>query len=111
MATSVSLSEAKMHLIVATLTAKAYKLAGRTEFRGLSISIETKKGQIRKGVGADGKPWSIKMPFAYGYIRGTVGADGAHIDCFIGPNAEAEHVYVIHQHKENSDTYDEDVYM
>lgn len=98
--------------MLADVYCKAYKLAGRLDFRGLPISIETKKGQIRKGVGVDGKEWKITMPFDYGYIRGTEGADGQYIDCFIGPNKNAEEVYVIHQCKEDDPTkYDEDKVM
>lgn len=94
------------------LQAKAYKLAGKTVFRGLPISIETKKGQVRKGIGSDNKPWKVVMPFDYGYIRGTEGADGQHVDCFIGPNEKADNVYVIHQCKEDDKTkYDEDKVM
>ena len=37
-----------------------YKLDGRTEFRGLQISIENKKGSVRKGVDKDGTPWEQK---------------------------------------------------
>lgn len=94
-----------------TVKAVAYKLQGKTKFQGLPISIENKKGSIRKGVGADGKTWKVRMPFDYGYIGRTQGTDKDHIDCFIGPNASADKVYVIHQNKENSKSYDEDKVM
>jgi hypothetical protein len=93
------------------LKSAAYKLARKTEFQGLPISIETDKGQIRKGVGKDGRPWKIRMPWPYGYIRLTQGTDKDHIDCFIGPNADAKNVYVTHQNKEDAKKYDEDKVM
>jgi len=60
----------------------------------------------------DGKPWSIKMPFDYGYVVGTEGQDGDEVDVFLGPNKGATHVYIVHQCKTEEDrTYDEDKCM
>lgn len=42
---------------------------GHITVNGLDISIESAAGSVRRGVGADGKPWSVVMPTAYGYIR------------------------------------------
>jgi hypothetical protein len=89
-----------------------YKLQGRTSLLGLQIAIENKKGSFRKGVGADGKPWKVRMPFAYGYIMNTKGVDGQEVDCFIGPSERSSSVFVIHQGKEqNKKIYDEDKVM
>lgn len=79
-----------------TVQAK-WKLQGRTRFAGLPICIENKKGSTRSGVDANGKPWSVKMPYDYGYIGRTKGPDGDAYDCFIGPNASAKYAYVVHQ--------------
>ena len=86
----------------------ARKLEGRTEFRGLDISIETDKGSVRKGIGKDGKPWAVKMTVPYGYFRMTQGVDGDHVDCFVGPNEDAENVYVVHTNDPTTGDYDED---
>lgn len=64
---------------------------------GLTLSIENPAGSIRSGEGADGQPWSIKMPFSYGFINGTEGADGEEMDCFVGPNPASPNVYIIDQ--------------
>ena len=86
----------------------ARKLHGRIDFRGLKISIENRKGSMRKGIDSDGKPWKNKMSYPYGYIRLTQShRDGEHIDCFIGPNENAENVYVVHTNNANGDS-DED---
>lgn len=90
---------------------KALKLHGRTEFQGLPISIENRKGSIRSGVNQDGEEWQSKMFHAYGYIRGTVGVDGDHVDCFIGPNPKSRTVFVIHQKNPQTKAYDEDKCM
>jgi hypothetical protein len=86
----------------------ARKLEGRTEFRGLDISIETDKGSVRKGIGKDGKPWEVKMTYPYGYIRMTQGVDGDHHDVFLGDDEDAENVYVVHTNEPTTGEYDED---
>ena len=67
---------------------------GHTRIHGLDITIENPKGSFRTGVHA-GKPWRVRMPADYGYIRGTTGADGDHVDCFIGPDEKSDKVFVI----------------
>lgn len=94
-----------------SLTFSGHKLQGRTAFRGLNISIENKKGTIRRGVDSDGHKWAIKMHYDYGYIRGTEGVDGDHVDCYIGDNIDAKNVYIIHQKIPGTDKYDEDKCM
>jgi len=69
------------------------------EFQGLQISIENRKGSVRSGVAPDGKKWSTKMTFDYGYARGTQGVDGDHVDVFLGPNPNAKMAYVVHTKK------------
>lgn len=64
---------------------KAYKLDYRTTFQGLPVSIENRKGSIRRGDG-----WQTKMFYPYGYI--TCGTskdtpDGDCLDVYIGPYA------------------------
>lgn len=74
----------------------AYKLDDRLVFRNLDISIENKKGGIRKWFNPqDNTHGEQKMTWPYGYIRMTEGMDGDHVDCFIGPNEQAKNVYVI----------------
>lgn len=88
------------------------KLHGRREFHDLPISIENRKGSIRKGVDPDGTPWETKHKVPYGYIRGTKGVDGDSLDCFIGPNKNARSVFIIHARKAPDFTsFDEDKVM
>lgn len=94
-----------------SLTYSGHKLHGKTSFRGLNISIENKKGTIRRGVDSDGHKWAIKMRYDYGYIRGTEGVDGDHVDCYIGDDMDAKNVYIIHQKIPGTDKYDEDKCM
>ena len=51
------------------------------------------------------------MHYDYGYIRGTEGTDGDHVDCYIGDNEDAENVYIIHQNDPVTNKYDEDKCM
>ncbi len=94
-----------------SLTWSGHKLQGRTTFNGLNISIENKKGSIRRGVDSDGHEWAITMHYDYGYIRGTEGVDGDHVDCYLGGNEDAKNVYIIHQKIPGTDKYDEDKCM
>lgn len=77
----------------------------------MDISIENKKGSIRKGTDPDGNLWETKFKFPYGYIRGSIGTDGDHVDCYIGPNKKSEKAFVIAQNFPNTGKYDEDKVM
>lgn len=79
-------------------------------FKGLTIYIEQKVGSIRKGVDRQGEPWESKFLYPYGYIYNTNGMDKEGIDCFIGPNAASERVFIIHQTDGHSNL-DEDKVM
>jgi hypothetical protein len=94
-----------------SLTWSGHKLQGRTKIQGMDISIENKKGSVRKGTDKDGHDWSIKMNFDYGYIRGTVGKDKDHLDCYLGPNPDSDTVFIIHQNDPLTGAYDEDKVM
>lgn len=74
---------------------------------GLDITIENAKGHHRRGVGRDGKPWSVKMPAHYGYIKGTVGKDKDHVDVYLGPHLKAPNVWVLDQMNAESKQFDE----
>lgn len=73
---------------------------------GMNIVIENPRGSIRKGNSVDG-PWSTKMPHHYGFIKGTKGADGDEVDCFIGPDMKSQKVYIVNQVDVNSRDFDE----
>ncbi len=74
---------------------------GHLKLDGFNISIENPKGSIRSGKDASGKEWSVTMQNTYGYIRGTEGVDGDHIDVFLSDNMDDWNgtVYVIDQVK------------
>lgn len=94
-----------------SLTYSGHKLQGRTKLYGMDISIENKKGSYRSGVDSDGHKWKCFMNYDYGYIRETVGVDSDQVDCYIGPDKEAQKVYVIHQNNPVTHKYDEDKCM
>lgn len=80
---------------------------GHVKVHGLDVTIETPKGGVRKGKAPDGTEWSVKMPADYGYIRRTEGADGDHVDVYVGPKPEADRVYVFDQRDPETGAFDE----
>lgn len=70
---------------------------GHVKIGGYDISIEQPAGSVRSGKDASGKEWSVTMKNTYGYIRGTEGVDGDHIDVFLGQNPESDKVFVVDQ--------------
>lgn len=80
---------------------------GHISIQGLPITLETTKGSIRKGTAKDGTEWQVDMPAHYGYVKRTEGADGDHVDVYIGENPSAEHVYVVDQINPEDQNFDE----
>ena len=70
---------------------------GHVKIDGYNITIENPKGSERSGQDKDGKKWSITMNNTYGYILGTEGVDGDHIDVFLSDNPSEGNVYVVDQ--------------
>lgn len=81
------------HLSDAQREAGNYKMK-KLRMHGLNISIETCKGERRK-------PEWPPIAADYGYIKGSRGKDGDHVDVFIGPDRLSEMVYVIDQVDQN----------
>lgn len=84
---------------------------GHVKVDGFDITIENPKGSVRSGKDSDGKEWSVTMNNDYGYIRGTEGVDGDHIDVFLSDNPEQGNVYVIDQVNQKTGEYDESKVM
>jgi len=82
---------------------------GHLRYQGLPISIETPKGGTRRGYDENGNTtWEVPdMPVAYGYIRGSKGADGEQIDVFIGDHVGSDRVYIIDQVDPDTGAFDE----
>lgn len=70
---------------------------GHIKINGFDVTIEQPAGSVRSGKDANGKEWSVTMNNTYGYIRGTEGVDGDHIDVFLGPDMNSDMVYVVDQ--------------
>jgi len=76
-------------------------------FQGVPVSIENKKGSMRSGTSKNGRHWSVEMPYDYGYVKGTKGADGDHLDVCIGPNVNSDSVFIVDQKDANTGKFDE----
>ena len=86
-----------------------YKMA-HVVVGGLDVAIETPKDRVRSGVGPDGRPWSVRMPAAYGYVKKTEASDGDAVDVYIGDDAHRATelpVWVIDQCDAETGAYDE----
>lgn len=84
---------------------------GHVSVGGLDVSIETPRGRWRHGASkATGRRWSVRMPAHYGYIKRTEGADGDHLDVYLGPHAhqaEKHPVFVVDQQHADTKRFDE----
>lgn len=82
---------------------------GHVRIGQFDITVENPKGSVRRGTDANGKPWETTMQNTYGYIRGTEGVDGDHIDVFLTDDIDGwngRRVYVVDQYNEDG-TFDE----
>lgn len=80
---------------------------GHLTLQGLDIALENPKGSTRSGTDQDGKAWQSTMAHDYGYIKRTLGADGDHVDVFIGDQPQSETVYVVDQVDPKTGKFDE----
>lgn len=80
---------------------------GHIKVDGYDIALENPKGSTRSGKDANAKEWSITMKHDYGYIRGTKGTDGDHIDVYLSDNPTAGNVYVVDQIDQQTGDFDE----
>ncbi len=90
----------------------SYPIKKRIRFRGLDISVENPKGSVRHWYDPFGKEsGSTKILADYGYIRGTKGTDGDHVDVYVGPE-DSDTAFVIDQMKKpDFKTFDEQKVM
>lgn len=82
---------------------------GHVQVGVFDITIEQPKGSVRRGKDANGKAWETEMKNTYGYIRGTEGVDGDHIDIFLSDDVDGWNggkVFVVDQYNEDG-TFDE----
>ena len=82
---------------------------GHVQVGVFDITIEQPKGSVRSGVDKGGNKWETTMQNTYGYIRGTEGVDGDHIDVFLSDDIDGwngRRVFVVDQYNEDG-TFDE----
>jgi hypothetical protein len=89
-----------MRIWTTTELKKARKLHRRREYAGLRVSVETQTGAYRHWHDPhSGQRGKTRMLYDYGYIRGSLGTDGDHVDVYLGPNEKAPMVYIVDQAK------------
>lgn len=69
------------------------------DFRGLTIVVEQDAGDIRHWRDRNGEQGHTVMWHAYGYIQGTRGDDDEPVDVYMGPDPEAQKVFVVDQRR------------
>lgn len=82
---------------------------GHVQIGTFNVTIEQPKGSVRSGVDANGNKWETTMQNTYGYIRGTEGVDGDHIDVFLSDDIDGwngRRVFVVDQYNEDG-SFDE----
>ncbi len=82
---------------------------GHVQVGTFDVTIEQPVGSVRRGTDADGKEWETTMQNTYGYIRGTQGVDGDHIDVFLSTDIDAwngRRVVIVDQYNHDG-TFDE----
>lgn len=83
-----------------------YKM-GHLNLDGYRITIENPKGSVRRGTDSKGNAWENTLNNDYGYIRGTEGVDGDHIDVYLSDNPSEGNVFVIDQVNPETREFDE----
>ena len=82
---------------------------GHVQVGTFNITIENPKGSVRSGIDTEGNKWETIMQNTYGYIRGTEGVDGDHIDVFLSDDIDGwngRRVFVVDQYNEDG-SFDE----
>lgn len=82
---------------------------GHVQVGTFNITIENPKGSVRSGIDTEGNKWETTMQNTYGYIRGTEGVDGDHIDVFLSDDIDGwngRKVFVVDQYNGDG-TFDE----
>lgn len=71
-------------------------------FYEIPLSIENPRGTMRHG-----PKWTQTMADHYGFIAGTIGADGDEIDAFLGQDLDSRKIFVIDQVNPETREFDE----
>lgn len=78
---------------------------GHLRWQGMEITVETPKGGTRR---AKDNSWKVEnFPADYGYIRKTEGADGDHVDLYLGDSRDSPMLWVIDQVDAKTKKFDE----
>ena len=74
---------------------------GHVQVGTFDVTIENPVGSKRRGTDAEGRRWETTMTHTYGYIRGTEGVDGDHIDVYLSSDIDGwngRKVFVVDQY-------------
>lgn len=70
----------------------------KTDFQGIPVHLDRPKGFVMMGT-FEGKPWTRKYLYDYGFIPRTSGGDGDGLDVFLGPDKKSAETFWAIQNK------------
>ena len=79
----------------------------KLEYKGLPITIEYKKGEVRSGIDVDGNYWEQEMFCDYGYFDSIIGFDGKELDVYYNTDNYSEKIFRVSQLKVDTQEFDE----
>ena len=69
----------------------------KTSFRGLPITIEFRKGDVKSGTDVFGNKWEKVLKHHYGYFDGIMGFDGKELDVYYNPDGKSDKIFRVIQ--------------
>lgn len=91
--------------------ANALPVVRSDNWHGMVVSIEIDRGDTKSGVDESGIPWKHTYDIPYGELPSTHAlSDNDPVDVYIGDDADATMVYVVHQLRKDG-SFDEDKCM
>ena len=81
---------------------------GHVDVQGIPVTIETPKGAERKWTNPEtGESGTTEVQDHYGDIKGSKGADGDHVDTYVGDHPESPEAFIIDQVDPKTGEFDE----
>lgn len=96
-----------MLVVAAILYINSSQESYKTNFRGLPITIEFVKGDIKSGIDVYGNYWEKEMRHHYGYFDCIMGADGKELDFYMNPDAISDNIFRVTQLNVKTQEFDE----
>lgn len=86
-------------------------MAKKLNYKGIDIRIEYEKGERKpeSNTFSTDIEYGYPMYADYGYIEGTIGADGEDLDVYVGPNRDSDEVFIATLLKKSDEDGERDI--